>query len=120
MAMTEPTSGPTPAPAPARCEPGDWVEIELVLLEPAERASNLPPETAEEPLVMWVNGFAKSAAGLGEEVTVATMTGRAVTGRLACARPGYYHTFGEHIAELAHVGPDLRARIAAYRKAGAR
>lgn len=116
MAMTEPTSGV----APERCAPGDWVEIERVLLEPSERASNLPPETAEKPLVMWVNGFAQSPAALGEEVTVATMTGRVVTGRLSCARPGYYHTFGDHIPELVHVGPDLRARLAAYRKVGAR
>ena len=120
MAMTEPTSDLAPAPAPARCEPGDWVEIELVLLEPAERAANLPPETAEKPLVMWINGFAQADAAIGDEVVVETMTGRLVTGRLSCAMPGYYHTFGDHIAELAHVGPDLRARIAAYRKAGAR
>jgi hypothetical protein len=29
--------------------------------------------------------------------------------------PGYFHTFGEPIPELAHVGRDLRARLAAYR-----
>lgn len=106
--------------APDRCKAGDWVEVERVLLEPSERATNLPPETAEKPLVMWINGFAQAGAAIGEEVAVETMTGRLVTGRLSCARPGYYHTFGDHIAELAHVGPDLRVRVDAYRKAGTR
>ena len=104
---------------PGRCNPGEWVEVEIVLLEPSERAANVPPETAEKPLVMWVNGFARGEAALGEELVVETMTGRLVTGRLSNARPGYYHTFGDHIAELAHVGSDLRARVTAYRKAGA-
>jgi len=121
MANPDPASAATPSSAAARasCRPGDWVEVERVLLEPSERATNLPPDTAEKPLVMWVNGFAQREAALGEEVAVETMTGRIVSGRLSCANPGYYHTFGDHIAELAHVGPDLRARVAAYRKAGA-
>jgi len=107
-----------PDSMPDRCKPGDWVEVERVLLEPSERATNLPPETAEKPLVMWVNGFAQAEAVPGEEVNVETMTGRLVTGRISNVNPGYHHTFGDHIAELAHVGPDLHARVAAYRKAG--
>ena len=30
----------------ARCSVGEWVEVERVLLEPAERSSNLPEDTA--------------------------------------------------------------------------
>lgn len=101
-----------------RCMAGDWVEIERVLLEPSERAGNLPPETAAKPLVMWVKGFAGCDALAGEEVTVKTMTGRLVTGRLAAVNPGYFHTFGRPIPELTHVGADLRARLAAWRRAG--
>jgi hypothetical protein len=101
-----------------RCMPGDWVEVERVLLEPADRSGNLPPETAEKPLMVWVKGFARAEAVLGEEVEVETMAGRVVTGRLSAINPGYFHTFGRPTPELAHVGADLRARLAAYRKAG--
>ena len=101
-----------------RCSAGEWVEVERVLLEPDERASNLPPETASKPLLMWVKGFAAGEGGLGEEVTVETMTGRHVTGRLSAINPGYFHTFGQPIPELTHVGADLRARLAAFRAGG--
>jgi hypothetical protein len=97
-----------------RCEAGDWVEVSYVLLEPADRSVNLPPE-----LVVWVKGFARSAASGGEELAVETMTGRVVTGVLTDVNPGYAHTFGRPTPELTHVGADLRARVAAYRaKAG--
>ena len=102
----------------ARCTVGEWVEVECVLLEPADRAENLPPETAEKPMLAFVNGFATVSAALGEEATVETMTGRLVTGRLSEINPGYFHTFGRPPAELVAVGRDLRARISAYREAG--
>jgi hypothetical protein len=98
-----------------RCTAGEWVEVERVLLEPADRSSNLPPETAEKPLLVWVKGFARTAAALGDEVTIETMTGREVTGRLSAVNPGYTHTFGDPVPELAGVGRDLRARLAAWR-----
>ena len=103
-----------------RAREGDWVEVECKLLDPADRSKNLPPETAEKPLMMWVKGFALGEAALGEELTVETMTGRHVTGRLSAVNPGYYHTFGAPIPELASVGRDLRARLAASREAGER
>ena len=93
----------------------DWVEAECKLLDPADRSTNLPPETADKPLMMWVKGFARNEAAVGEEMTVETITGRRVTGKLSAVNPGYFHTFGEPIPELAHVGRDLRARLAAYR-----
>jgi len=100
------------------CTAGEWVEVERVLLEPADRASNLPPETANKPLLTWVKGFAQSEADLGEDLTVETMTGRRVTGQLSAINPGYFHTFGRPIPELTHVGADLRARLDAYRAGG--
>ncbi|HET6495759.1 MAG TPA: 2-amino-4-oxopentanoate thiolase subunit OrtA [Thermoleophilia bacterium] len=99
------------------CTAGDWVEVERVLLEPADRSKNLPPETAGKPLSMWVKGFAQSAAAVGEEVTVETMSGRLVSGRLFAVDPGYFHTFGRPIPELTHVGRDVRAQLAQYRAA---
>ena len=97
------------------CNTGDWVEVERVLLEPEERASNLPPDTASKPLLIWVKGFATVHATVGGAVTVETMTGRIVTGRLSAINPGYFHTFGRPIPELVHVGADLRARLVEYR-----
>ena len=98
-----------------RCAVGEWVEVERVLLEPTDRSSNLPPETASKPLLTWVKGFALTAVEIGDGLSVETMTGRIVTGNLSAINPGYFHTFGKPIAELVHVGPDLRARLAEYR-----
>ncbi|MHB1341281.1 MAG: 2-amino-4-oxopentanoate thiolase subunit OrtA [Coriobacteriia bacterium] len=102
-----------------RCAPDEWVEVERVLLEPADRSKNLPEDTAAQPLRMWVKGFAKSAAALGDEVEIETMTGRTVCGRLSAINPGYTHTFGAPAPELTRVGRDLRVRIAEYRTSGA-
>lgn len=103
-----------------RARKGDWVEVESVLLEPADRSRNLPPDTAAQPLRMWVKGFAQADGALGEPMTVETVTGRLVSGVLSDVLPGYFHTFGRPVPELVRVGTDLRARLAAYRaeKAG--
>lgn len=101
------------------CKPGEWVEVERVLLGPADRSPNLPEDTAAQPLLVWVKGFARAEAAAGDDVEVETMTGRVVRGKLSALNPGYFHTFGNPIPELTHVGPDLRARLEAYRaKAG--
>ncbi len=102
---------------PTRCNAGDWVEVERVLLEPADRSKNLPPETAEKPLRMWIKGFAQAAGAVGGPMTVETMTGRLVEGTMSAINPGYFHTFGKPIPELVHVGVDLRARLADYHAA---
>jgi len=98
-----------------RARKGDWVEVECKLLDPADRSKNLPPETADKPLMMWVKGFARGEAAMGEELTIETMTGRTVTGALSAVEPGYYITYGDPLPELTHIGRDLRARVAAYR-----
>jgi hypothetical protein len=103
---------------PQRACTGDWIEVERMILDPSQRSTNLPPETAAKPLMMWVKGFAQSDGALGEEMTVETMTGRTVTGTLSAINPGYFHTFGRPIPELVHVGKDLRARLAAFRAQG--
>lgn len=102
------------------CRAGDWVEVERVLLEPADRSPNLPPETADKPLRVWVKGFALGDAAMGEQVAVETMTGRRVTGALTDVDPGYFHTFGRPAPEITRIGADLRARLAAHRAGGER
>ena len=98
-----------------RCRIGQWIEVERVLLEPADRAANLPEDTADKPLVVWVKGFARGEAAHGEECEIETMTGRAVRGRVSDLDPAYMHTFGPQPPEIAGVGRDLRARLAEYR-----
>jgi hypothetical protein len=102
-----------------RCNPGDWVEVEYLLLAPEDRAANLPEDTAAQPLRAWVKGYAQSSAVTGDELVVTTMTGRHVTGILTEVNPGYTHTFGRPAPELTHVGFDLRERVAAYRASAA-
>ena len=99
------------------CKPGDWVEVEYVLLEPAERAAGIPEDTAAQPLRAWVKGFAREAGLIGDEVEVETMSGRLVRGHLSAISPGYTHTFGTPPAEIVGFGRDARARVAAYRVA---
>ena len=98
-----------------RAREGDWVEIEAMLLDPADRSANLPPETADKPLRMWIKGFALGEAAMGEALTVETMTGRCVSGALTAVNPGYFITYGNPIPELTRVGRDLRVQLAAYR-----
>jgi len=100
-----------------RCRAGDWVEVQSILLEPADRSKNLPEDTAAQPLRMWIKGYAQADADMGAEVAVQTVTGRTVTGALSDINPGYFHTFGRPIPELVHVGTDLRARLVEYRAA---
>jgi hypothetical protein len=98
-----------------RCSAGEWVEVERVLLEPAERAAGLPEDTAAQPLRAWVKGFALAGGFIGDEIEVETMTGRVVRGHLSAVSPGYTHTFGTPPDEIIRVGRDLRARVAEYR-----
>lgn len=104
---------------PISCTAGEWVEVRYTLLEPADRSTNLPADTAAQPLLVWVKGFAAADAKMGDELTVETMTGRTVKGVLTDVNPGYTHTFGRPAPELTHVGADLRARLADYRAAKA-
>jgi len=69
-------------PLADRCHAGDWVEVERVLLEPSDRAPNLPEDTASQPLTMWVKGFAAEETALGGQVEIETMSGRRVRGTL--------------------------------------
>ena len=100
-----------------RAREGDWVEVEVKLLDPADRSTNLPPETAEKPLMMWIKGFAEGEAAPGEQLGIETITGRKVTGALSAVNPGYHITYGPPIPELTHVGRDLRAQLATFRSA---
>ena len=63
----------------AKCN--DWVIIHNTVLTPDERAPQVPDDTKEVPLEMWVKGFIQSDANIGDFVEVKTITGRSVKGK---------------------------------------
>jgi len=89
-------------------KPGDWARIHIVILEARERAPGIPPDTACHPYEGWINGWAVEEARVGEPVTVRTMAGRHVRGRLCEVHQGYRHGFGRPHPALLAVGPALR------------
>ncbi len=92
-----------------KCKKGDWVQISRVILEPGERAPSVPPETAAVPLTMKVKGFLlEETAELGDSVSLQTVTGREVSGRLLAVNPSYGIDFGVPQAELLKIGVEVR------------
>jgi hypothetical protein len=92
---------------------GDWVQIHKIVLEPGERAPDLPQETKEVPLELRVRGFLTEDANLGKEVTIETMVGREVTGKLEKVNPSYSHDFGKPVLELLTIGRELKEMLKA-------
>jgi hypothetical protein len=83
---------------------GSWVEIETVILHPEQRAPQVPDDTKAVPYVMRVSGFLEHDAQHGTEVTVKTLIGRKLSGRLVTVNPSYSHSFGSTVKELLHIG----------------
>ncbi|WP_168581563.1 2-amino-4-oxopentanoate thiolase subunit OrtA [Gephyromycinifex aptenodytis] len=83
---------------------GTWVEIQKVLLQPQERASNVPDDTRATPFVMRVRGFLDADGIVGEQVSVTSLIGRVHEGILIDASPAYEHSFGPVVPELLHIG----------------
>jgi len=93
-----------------KAKKGEWVRIHTVVLKPGKRAPKLPEETLQVPLEMWVKGaLLEENASLGDDVTVRTITGRVVKGRLDSIRPSYRHSFGSFMPVLQDIGIELRA-----------
>lgn len=94
-----------------KCRQGAWVEIHYLVLDPASRSGNLPPDTKKVPFECRINGWALSAKAIGEEIEIRTPAHRTVKGRLTRINPGYGHTFGPAIPELAAIGRELRTML---------
>jgi hypothetical protein len=90
----------------AKIEKGTWVEIEHVVLQPAERVQNLPEDTKKTPYLMRLSGFLTADAEIGDEVTVKSLIGRKHQGMLKVVNPSYNHSFGPTMAELLDIGID--------------
>lgn len=87
---------------------GDWVQIHQIVLQPEERAPQVPEDTKKVPLELWVKGVARAEAKLGEQIEIETTTGRIVKGELVAINPKYIHSFGEFIPELLEVDRQVK------------
>ncbi len=97
---------------PARCAEGDFVEVYWIVLNANERPKDiLPEDTAAHPLEAWAKGWATREASIGEEVEITTMSGRRQKGVLTKVNPGYAHTYGPAVPELARIGAELREQL---------
>lgn len=87
---------------------GTWVRIHKVILEPSERAPQVPEDTRKVPFEMWVKGFLLEDAEMGDEVSIETVTGRTETGNLVEVNPYYEHDFGKFVPELLAIDKQVR------------
>ena len=87
---------------------GEWVLIHKNILEPSERAPQVPDDTKKVPLEMWLKGHLQADANIGDEVTVLTRTKRVVSGKLLEVNPYYKHDYGKFVPELLVIGDQVR------------
>ena len=85
---------------------GTWVEIEQIVLTPAERAPSLPEDTRKVPYLLRVSGFLVEDAELCAVVRIRTIIGRELQGILKTVNPGYSHSFGTVVPELLTIGTE--------------
>jgi hypothetical protein len=88
-----------------------WVRIHSIILEPGERAPQVPEDTKRVPLEMWVKGFLRQDTELGGVAEVTTRTGRVETGVVLEENPGYRHGFGNFVPELLTVSAQARELV---------
>lgn len=79
---------------------GSWVQIRRVVLNPDERAYNLPDATKKVPLLLWVKGYLLHDANINDTAKIMTVTGRIEEGELLIENPSYMHTYGNFIPEI--------------------
>ncbi len=90
-------------------EKGDWVRIHKELLNPAERAPQIPDDTKKVPLEMWDKGFLISdSASAGDEVEIETIIGRRIKGEMIEVNPQFDHGWGSCIPEILHIGRQVK------------
>ena len=87
---------------------GEWVRIHKIILQPLERAPQVPDDTKKCPLEMWVKGYLDAEANIGDEASVTTTTGRKETGTLLEANPSWDHSFGSFVPELLIIDRQVR------------
>ena len=106
-----PNHSRSPATDAPKVPAGSWVEISQVVLRAGERAPNVPQDTADTDFVARVRGFLNEPASLGETVTVRTLVGRDVVGRLSTVNPRNPADFGDPVPELLALGVAARRAL---------
>ncbi len=94
-----------------RVAQGSWVELHQTLLDPGQRAPQVPDETQRVPLELCVKGCLVREAALGEEAEVVTPAGRTLRGTLRSVFPAYTHSFGPPVPELLAARMELRVLL---------
>jgi len=90
---------------PAQAKQGDLVRVHITVLQPEERAANLPQATQLVPFEGWIKGFLlDEQAEVGQTVRIETLIGREISGRLMEIGPIYDHNFGKPQPELNFIG----------------
>jgi hypothetical protein len=85
-----------------------WVLVHRIILEPEERAPQVPEDTKRAPLEMWVKGRLLEDSELGGPARVKTRTGRTEEGTLLEVNPAYRHGFGDFVPELLAISEQAR------------
>jgi len=84
-------------------EQGTYVRIRQTVLKPEERTANLPEDTKQVPFKIWVKGYLQQDADMFDIVTIKTIDGRFVTGRLKEVHPPYRHSYGDFVPEVLQI-----------------
>jgi len=87
---------------------GTWVSIRKTILEPKDRATGIPEDTAATPLIMWVNGVLQEDAKVGDEVRVCTKMNRVEEGILEEVNPTTQVDYGNYVPEIVQIGIQAR------------
>lgn len=87
---------------------GDWVQIHQIVMKVGERAPQVPDDTKNVPLELWVKGTLQQDANIGDIVEIKTVTGRKVTGKLVSVHPSYNHDYGKFVNELHKIDAQLK------------
>lgn len=102
-----------------KIEKNTWVEVEECILKSEERSSNLPEDTRNTDLMMWLRGFLiDDLAEIGDDVTIKTLSGRKVSGKLCDAKPRHQYDYGDTVVELIEVGEELKKALKIAKQGG--
>ncbi|MBE0700306.1 MAG: 2-amino-4-ketopentanoate thiolase [Acholeplasmataceae bacterium] len=80
-----------------------YVQIFKVVLNPGERAENIPADTKNTPLELRLKGVLNHEASIGDVVTITTPSGRQEQGILIQVEPYFKHSFGHHVNILQNI-----------------
>jgi hypothetical protein len=87
---------------------GDYVQISQIVINPENRAPQIPEDTKKVPYTLWIKGYALKEAVIFEEIEISTITGRKLTGTLTDINPSFNHSFGKYVKELGQVRDQVK------------